>query len=159
MKRLVTDGSVCSYPRTKDQCYLYALKGFNPKNQKVDHALKIVDVYIYLKCPGACLVEPELGSYEPDLFYRDHFNRSVCVEVQLTKISQKRMQEKVNNFMKEEGKNHDSRLLLIYSDHKYSGITFDSTKYKVRFEALPKESFFVYSVANPSGTKQKEKTL
>lgn len=139
MKRLCRDGICCSYPRSKDQCHLYALKGYNPKNQKVEHQLKIVDTFINIGCPDQCLIEPELGSYEPDLFYKDHFNRSVCVEVQLTRISLKKMQDKVNNFMKEEGKNHDARLLVICADRDYSMVTFDKQKYKVKFEPLTKE--------------------
>jgi hypothetical protein len=139
MNRLCRDGIVCSFPRTKDQCYCYTLKGYNPKNQKTDHQLKIVDTIIELGNPNQCLIEPELGGYEPDLFYKDHFNRSVCVEVQLTRISLKRMQEKVNKFMKEEGKNHDARLLYIFSDFNYSRVTYDQTKYKVILKELPKE--------------------
>jgi hypothetical protein len=139
MNRLVRDGFVCSVPRTKDQCYCYALKGYNPKNQKSDHQLKIVDTFIELGKPNQCIIEPELGSYEPDLFYKDHFNRSVCVEVQLTRISQKRMQEKVNTFIKEEGVNHDSRLLVVYSDYRICGLIFDEKKYKIMMKELPKE--------------------
>jgi hypothetical protein len=139
MKRLCRDGIVCNIPRTKDQCYCYAIKGYNPRNQKNEHQLKIVDAFIKLGMPKDCLIEHELGAYEPDLFFKDHFNRSVCVEVQLTHISKKRMQEKINNFMKEEGKNHDAKLLYIFSDHDYTACTYDQTKYKIRFEAMPKE--------------------
>jgi hypothetical protein len=139
MKRLVMDGFCCSFPRTKDQCYLYALKGYNPKNQKVEHQLKIVDTFINIGCPDECLVEPELGGYEPDLFYKDHFNRSVCVEVQLSRISQKRMQEKINNFIKEEGVNHDARLLCIYCDYRFDDFHYDQKKYKIILKDLPHE--------------------
>lgn len=139
MKRLVTDGLCYSFPRTKDQCYCYGLKGYNPKNQKVDHQLKIVDTFIEFGMPDQCLIEPQLGSYEPDLFYKDHFNRSVCVEVQLTRISHKRMQEKINHFIKEEGVNHDARLFIIVSHFKFDSFHYDQTKYKVIQKEMPKE--------------------
>jgi hypothetical protein len=98
-----------------------------------------VDTFIDLGMPSQCAIEPQLGSYEPDLFYKDHFNRSVCVEVQLTNISQKRMQEKINTFIKEEGKNHDARLLYIISDCKFDTFHYDTKKYKIILKEMPKE--------------------
>jgi hypothetical protein len=138
MNRLVRDGLCCSWPRAKDQCYCYTLKGYNPKNQKNEHQLKIVDAAIELNCYDHCVIEPTFGVYEPDLFYKDHFNRLVCVEVQLTKISAKRMQEKVNNFIKEK-QQHGAGLLYIVSDHNYNDIRYDQTKAKINFMELPKE--------------------
>lgn len=139
MNRLVKDGLCCNVPRRKEQTYCYAINGYNPRNQKVDHQLKIVDTFIDIGCPKECLIEPMLGSYEPDLFYKDHFNRSVCVEVQLSRISHKRMQEKINKFIKESGVNHDARLLYIVSDIQFDSFHFDQTKYKVIMKDMIKE--------------------
>jgi competence CoiA-like predicted nuclease len=49
--------------------------------------------------PENFVIEPILGSYEPDIFFRDKSNKHICVEVQITPISQNKMQDKVNRFV------------------------------------------------------------
>lgn len=140
MKRLVNEGKVMAIPRTKDKAYLYSLNPplIHPKSNLIDHQLKIIDYYIELKCPDKFLLEPTLGKYEPDIFYTDHMGRNVCAEIQLTKISLKKMQSKVDHFMNEFGKEHNSKLLVICSQNEYKGLKVKEG-FKVVFKNLPKE--------------------
>ena len=107
------------------------------KSNKINHYLKIVDYFISESCPEYFAVEPLLGSYEPDVLYKDHFNRSVCVEIQLTKISNKRMQDKIDRFVKECGITHDSKLLVLVSDFNYK-LTIDP-RFKLIRKPIPGE--------------------
>jgi hypothetical protein len=119
MKRLVMDGSCLQIPRTKDKCYLYGSIGVNPKSNKIEHYMKIVDFYLERGRPKNFIVEPSLGSYEPDIFFKDKSDNSICVEIQITAISHKKMQTKVDAFIKEYGKEHDSKIFVICSDYHY----------------------------------------
>lgn len=140
LKRLNMQGKILSIARTIDECYLHTLNPspIHHKSNKINHQLALLDYYIEVKQPEKCLVEPILGEYEPDLFYRDNMNRSVCVEIQLTKISKLRMQQKIDMFINEYGKNHDSKILYICSVVKYKGL---KTKegFKVIQRNLPNE--------------------
>lgn len=140
MKRLSMDGSVLAIPRTKDKHYLYTFHpgGMNPKSVLIDHQMKIVDYYIEQNCPEKFLIEPVLGSYEPDIFYYDHMGRSICVEIQLTKISLKKMQKKVDAFINEYGKEHNSKLMILCSDSEYKKLKVKEG-FKVTRRNLPKE--------------------
>jgi hypothetical protein len=125
MKRLTLDGSVLQIPRTKDQPYLYTLNpaGLNPKSNKVDHQLKILDLYIHLNCPSQYKVEPLLGSYSPDLMHKDKNGQTICSEIQLTPISKKKMQDKINHYSNEYNVKHDSCILHLYSDYDYKTLS------------------------------------
>lgn len=65
-------------------------------------------------------VEPMCSSdYRPDVYCR--LDRSVVVEFQRSKITIKRMQDKVDNFAKAYVKGeHDAKTLWIMSDIQYS---------------------------------------
>jgi hypothetical protein len=121
MKRLVTDGLCLSIPRPKDKCYLYTANPspIHHKSNKIDHYLKIVDFYIHSGLPENFVIEPILGSYEPDIFFRDKSNNHICVEVQITPISQNKMQDKINRFVSEYGKEHDSKVFVLSANHGY----------------------------------------
>lgn len=140
MRRMVLDGSVLPVRREKDKCYCYTLNPspIHHKSNKLDHALKIVDTFIELGQPGNCLIEQAFGIYEPDLFFKDHFNRSVCAEVQLTKISSVKMQKKLDQFVKESGKTHDAKLIMLFTDYPYSKLSVP-TGFKLIVKAMPKE--------------------
>jgi hypothetical protein len=88
----------------------------------MEHCLKIVDFYIMEGCPEKFIVEPVLGEYIPDVMFKDKGGKSLCVEVQLTPISLKKMQRKVDSFAREFGKSHDARILVIASERPYKGL-------------------------------------
>jgi hypothetical protein len=139
MKRLVTDGSCLKVIREKDKTYCYTANPspIHHKSNKINHYLKIVDFYINEGKPENFLIEPMLGSYSPDLFFKDKGNNSICVEIQLTPISQNKMQDKVNRFVTEFGKEHDSKILVICSDIQYKIKTPNG--FKIIRKSVPKE--------------------
>lgn len=140
MKRLTLNGLANPIIRRKDECYLYTTNPahIHPNSNKINHQLKILDYYIEVNQPKQCVIEPILGGYEPDLMYKDNMNRTVCVEIQLTKISKKRMQEKINRFIAEYGINHDSKILYICSTIKYNDLK-TKNEFKIIQRNLPKE--------------------
>jgi hypothetical protein len=115
------DGSCLKVIRERDKCYLYTSNPspIHHKSNKINHYLKIVDYFIKAGKPDKFLIEPVFGKYEPDLFFKDQSNNSICVEIQLTPISHKKMQDKINRFVSEYGKEHDSKILVIVSDYPY----------------------------------------
>lgn len=136
---MVREGLLLQVPRTKDKTYLYTTNPsqIHHKSNKIDHHLKIVDYYIALGCPKNFIIEPLLGEYEPDIFMKDASQRSICVEIQLTKVANKKMQDKINSFVKEYNINHDSKTFVLVSNIQYqlkvpSGFTLKQYK-------LPKE--------------------
>jgi len=140
MKRLVTAGTCLQIPRTKDKCYLYADNSINPNSNKINHYLKIVDFYLQAGKPNVFVVEPECGCYEPDIYFKNNKGEPICVEIQLTVISHKKMQRKIDDFVKESGKTHDSKKLMICSDYHYK-VKMPSGFHLIR-QGLPKEIIF-----------------
>jgi hypothetical protein len=143
MKRLTTGGSCLQVRREKEMTYLYTSNPspIHHKSNKINHYLKIVDFYISAKTPERFLIEPIFGSYEPDVFFKDANNNSICVEIQITPISTVKMQTKVNQFMNEYGKEHDSKILVICSDYPYHKIKVKNG-FKLIKQPLPKEIHF-----------------
>lgn len=122
LKRLVREGLILQVPRTKDLPYLYTTNPsqIHHKSNKIDHHLKIVDYYIALGCPKNFIIEPLLGEYEPDIFMKDTSQRSICVEIQLTKVANKKIQDKINLFVKEYNVNHDSKTIYLITNSRYN---------------------------------------
>lgn len=88
---------------------------------KIEHHLKIVDFFIHMGCPKVFHVEPNYKTYKPDVYMHNHTGIPVCVEVQLTPISHKRMESKTIEFMtSHKKKEHDSIVLLLVSDKEYN---------------------------------------
>lgn len=135
-----TDGSVLVIPRTKDKCYLYTQNPsqIHHKSNKIDHCLKIVDFYIHAGCPENFVIEPILGSYEPDIFFRDKSNNHICVEIQLTPISHNKMQDKINRFVAEYGKEHDSKVFVLCANHGYKKLEMPKG-FKLIRQPLPED--------------------
>jgi hypothetical protein len=133
------DGSCLKVIREKDKTYCYTSNpsSIHHKSNKINHYLKIVDFYINEGKPENFLIEPMLGSYSPDLFFKDKVNNSICVEIQLTPISQNKMQDKVNRFVAEYGKEHDSTTLVICSDVQYK--IKKANGFKIIRKSVPKE--------------------
>lgn len=126
--------------RTKDKPYLYTLNPspIHHKSNKIDHYLKIVDFYIDNGCPERFVVEPILGSYSPDVLFKDRSDNSICVELQITPISIQKMQEKINKFVAEYGKNHDSKVFSLCSNQNYTKLKMP-TGFRLIKQPLPKE--------------------
>lgn len=93
----------------------------HPRTVKIDHYLKIVDFYISMNCPEKFLPEPTLGEYKPDVYFIDGKGKHVCVEIQLTPITKKKMQKKLDQFVSSHHqRKHDAYILLIVSDKEYT---------------------------------------
>lgn len=144
MKRLCLDGSCLKVPREKDKTYLYTCNPspIHHKSNKINHYLKIVDFFIESGMPDKFLIEPIFGTYEPDIFFKDKNNNSICVEIQLTPISQNKMQLKINQFVSEYGKEHDSKIIVICSEHRYHKIKIPNG-FKLIRKSVPKEISFL----------------
>ena len=108
------------------------------KSAKIDHYLKIVDFYISAGMPGKFLIEPTFGSYEPDIFFEDKSGNHVCVEVQITPISHNKMQDKINRFVSEYGKEHDSKVFVLCANHGYKKLEIPKG-FRLLRQALPNE--------------------
>jgi hypothetical protein len=143
MKRLSLGGSCLQVKRERDKYYLYTANPspIHHKSNKINHYLKIVDFYISAKTPERFLIEPIFGSYEPDVFFKDTSNNSICVEIQLTPISTNKMETKIKQFVKEYGKEHDAKILVICSDYNYNKIK-SPNGFKIIKQPLPKEIQF-----------------
>lgn len=96
-----------------------------------------MDFFIEYGQPNDFTVEPVFGSYEPDIYFKDR-NNQVCVELQITPISNKKMQEKINQFVYEHGKTHTSKIFLLCSNQTYSNLKMPNGFQLVR-RFLPKE--------------------
>ena len=123
MKRLSRDGYILQVPQVKDRPYLYMPNPtiIHPQSNKINHFLGIVDIYINLDQPKVFEVEPIINDeYRPDAYVRVIGDTPVLIELQRTLISIKRMQEKVDAFVKAYNKKeHDAKTLWIVSDTEY----------------------------------------
>lgn len=92
----------------------------HPRGSKTEHFLAIADLYIALDQPKIYEVEPTISEdYRPDAYAR--LDVPVIVEVQRSTISSKKMQEKVDLFVKSASrKQHDARTLWIIADRPYT---------------------------------------
>src|SRR6185312_4850699 len=140
LKRLTMNGQICQIQRTKDQTYLYTLNPspINHRSNKIEHHLKIVDFFIKMKYPKHFAVEPILGDYEPDILMKDSKGNTICVEIQITPISNKKMQQKVNEFVSMYGKEHDSKTMILSSNQNYPKLRMPNG-FKLVKQNLPSE--------------------
>lgn len=92
----------------------------HPESQNIRHFLGLVDLYIQLGKPEVYEIEPIVNaSYRPDVYM--HSPHPILVEYQRSKITIKKMQEKVDHFEKSFHANeHDAKTLWILSDVSYS---------------------------------------
>lgn len=111
----------------------------HPRTVKIDHYLKIVDFFILMGCPSKFLPEPTLGEYKPDVYFIDGNGQNVCVEIQLTPISAKKMQKKLDQFVSTYNK-HKSTILLIVSEKEYTSLKVPSG-FHVEHMSVPKEPY------------------
>jgi ribosomal protein S18 len=137
------DGSVLQVKQERDKPYLYTANPspIHHKSNKIEHCLKFVDFYIERGCPERFLIEPVFGSYEPDVFFKDKSNNSICVEIQISPISFNKMQRKIEQFVSEYGKEHDSHVFVLCTNQNYSALKMPQG-FKLVKQPLPKEVVF-----------------
>lgn len=136
------NGAISQIQRERDKPYIYMPNPtlIHPRTVKIDHYLKIVDVFISSGCPTTFLPEPTFGEYRPDAYLKDRNDTPICVEVQLTPISTKKMQHKIDQFEYEFGKEHDSKIILLVSDNKYDKVKIPDG-FKLARISVPKEVY------------------
>lgn len=107
---------------------------------KIDHHLKIVDFYIHVGCPSEFHVEPLWNEYKPDVYMKDRMGNDICVEIQLSQISTKKLQTKIDQFVSTHGIEHAAKVFLLVSDSSYSNVEMPDG-YKLIRLPVPKEPF------------------
>lgn len=112
----------------------------HPRSVKLEHHLKIVDTYIHVGCPTTFLVEPPFKDYKPDVYMKDLKGNPVCVEVQITPISTKKMQTKIDEFVSTYGKEHDAQVMLLVSNTSYDKVKIPD-KFKLVRIPMPTEPY------------------
>lgn len=136
------NGAITQIQRERDKPYIYMPNPtlIHPRSVKLDHQLKIVDFYIHTGCPKKFIIEPKLGEYNPDVFMKDLKENSVCAEIQITPISTKKMQSKIDEFVSMYGKEHDAKIMLLVSNSVYDKVIIPNNFKLIRIP-LPKEPF------------------
>jgi hypothetical protein len=124
LKRMSRDGYILQVPQVKDRPYLYMPNPsiIHPQSNKIEHFMAIADLYIAMKQPKIFEVEPMINDdYRADAYIRNSdSDKPVLVEIQRTVISTRRMQAKVDEFVKAYlKKQHDAQTLWIISDVTY----------------------------------------
>jgi hypothetical protein len=93
----------------------------HPNSTRTKHFLAIAEFFIRIGKPKTYIVEPNLECeyYRPDV-YMDYKSEHIIIEIQLTHISTRRMQEKVDNWVKSyKEKKHYAKKMWIVSDNLY----------------------------------------
>lgn len=89
------------------------------QSSKINHYLGLADIYIRLGCPEYFIIEHHIenGAYIPDAVTKlgEH---KVLIELQRSVISESKMQDKVDNFVKYYSC-HGSKYLWIFTDKEY----------------------------------------
>jgi hypothetical protein len=139
---MTLNGSLTQIQRERDKPYLYMPNPtlIHPKTVKIDHYLKIVDFYIHTGCPEIFMPEPAYKNYEPDVYMKDRKGNAICVEIQITPISTKKMQKKIDEFVATYNKEHDAKIMLLVSDQGYPKIKMPANFKLVRIP-MPKEPY------------------
>lgn len=90
------------------------------QSSHLNHYLAIADLYITLNQPEPYEVEPFISEeYRPDVSTVLD-GTPVLIELQRSIISNKKMQEKVNNFVATHRKDsHKAKTLLVITDYRY----------------------------------------
>ena len=136
------NGAISQIQRERDKPYLYMPNPtlIHPRTVKIDHYLKIVDVFIATGYPEVFVPEPKLGDYNPDAYFKDRNGNPLCVEVQLTPISTKKMQTKIDQFVGTYGTEHDSKTIFLVSNSSYDKVKVPSG-FQLMKAAVPKEIY------------------
>lgn len=95
----------------------------HPNSTRTRHFLAIAEFFIRIGQPRTYIVEPDLNCeyYRPDVYMEwGEAKEHIIIEVQLTHISTKKMQQKVDNWVKSyKEKRHYAKKMWIVSDNLY----------------------------------------
>jgi hypothetical protein len=139
---MTLNGSITQIQRERDKPFLYMPNPtlIHPRTIKIDHYLKIVDFYIHTGCPDNFIPEPPYKEYKPDVYMKDQKGNPICVEIQITPISTKKMQQKIDQFVSSYGKEHDAKILLLVTNNDYGKVKVPPT-FKLIKLPLPNEPY------------------
>jgi competence CoiA-like predicted nuclease len=89
------------------------------QSSKINHYLGLADIFIRIGCPTDYTIECHIenGEYIPDAIAKIGEHK-IVIELQRSVISESKMQDKVDNFVKYYGK-HGSKHLWIFTDKEY----------------------------------------
>lgn len=121
MLRLVRQGLVLQIVQPRDRPYIYKCPSskIRENSAKLDHHLSIVDTFIELEKPDFFEVEPQWESYKPDVYCRIR-HQLWCIEVQRSKVTNPRIQRKINEFVRSYQKEeHDALNLWVRSPYSW----------------------------------------
>lgn len=110
------------------------------RSVKLDHTLKIVDFYIHTGCPEHFIPEPNWKIYKPDVYMKDKKGNPICVEIQITPISSKKLQTKIDQFVSTYKKEHDSKVMFLVSNNQYDKVQMPTGFTLIRLP-IPKEIY------------------
>lgn len=106
------------------------------ESSKIRHYLAIADVYIQLGKPRVYAIEPQINEhYTPDVYARIN-DVPIIIEVQRSYISNKKMQQKINQFVESYRKGeHDATILWVFGNYPWkveipSGFTVEFKELK-----------------------------
>lgn len=137
------DGKILQIQRERDKPFLYMPNPaiLHHRSIKIDHHLKIVDFFIHAGMPRVFHVEPNWKTYKPDVYMKDRMGNNICVEIQITPISSKKMKTKTIEFMESfKKKEHEATIMLLVSNQAYSQIDLPKPFKLVRLP-MPNEPF------------------
>lgn len=140
--RLKHESLVTQIPQPKDKPYRYMPKPtiIPESSGRQLHFLAIADIYLKLFQPLIFVVEPDLDcNYCPDAYVETDKGQKALIECQRTRISNPKMQEKIDKFAATFPK-HKVNLLLIF----YDGVPFDivtPSGFDIRQQKLPPRSY------------------
>lgn len=93
----------------------------HPSSTRINHFMGLADLYMKYDQPPTFIVEPDMKhEYCPDAYMINEKDEQVCIELQLSKVSNKKIQEKVDGFVNSyrDGK-HFAKKLYIVTDHRF----------------------------------------
>lgn len=114
------DGYILQFPQPKDKPYLYMPNPakIHHHSAKLQHHLYLVDLYIRYGKPEKFSLEPKITpEYIPDVYMVKN-NKAVIIEAQLSRISNGKMQNKVDMFVDTllKGKHRVNELWIMCND-------------------------------------------
>jgi hypothetical protein len=139
---MTVNGCITQIQRERDKPYIYMPNPtlIHPKGIKIDHYLKIVDFFIHVGCPPVFVPEPNYKNYKPDVYMHDAKGNPICVEIQITPISSKKMQKKVDEFVSTYKKEHDAKIMLLVTNNAYDSVKMPPTFQLIKIP-IPKEPY------------------
>jgi hypothetical protein len=110
------------------------------RSVKLEHYLKIVDFFIHVGCPEDFIPEPNWKEYKPDVYMKDRMGNPICVEIQITPISNKKLQTKIDQFVSSHSHEHKARVFLLVTDNSYEKVIMPDGFKLIRLP-LPNEPY------------------